>query len=207
MGDPSIATDWGTAAGRLTVPGTPPPPFQACLPEDHGGILAGGVAASTWGAKRLDAFVRGTDGVLYHRFVDDFQTWEWDPYLIRMRVTSDASSVSTGNGALDVFVRGSDGGLWRTRYRAATFIGVWQPLGGVLASGTSPSAVALSNGDIDVFVEGADRQLWDDRYSFATQSWTWAARGGVLATTPTAVSPGADIADALVEGTDGALWL
>ena len=207
MGDPSIATDWGTAAGRLTVPGTPPPPFQACLPEDHGGILAAGVAASTWGPKRLDAFVRGTDGVLYHRFVDDFQTWEWDPYLIRMRVTSDASSVSTGNGALDVFVRGSDGGLWRTGYRAATFIGVWQPLGGVLASGTSPSAVALSNGDIDVFVEGADRQLWDDRYSFATQSWTWAARGGVLATTPTAVSPGADVADAFVEGADGALWL
>jgi hypothetical protein len=207
MGDPYDPTDWGTAAARLTVAGTQPPPFAACSPEAHGGVLAGGIAASTWGAKRLDAFVRGTDGILYHRFVDDFHTWEWDPYLAPMRVTSDASSVSTGNGALDVFVRGSDGGLWRTGYRAATFIGVWQPLGGVLASGTAPSAVALSNGDIEVFVEGADRQLWDDRYTSATNSWTWTPRGGVLATTPSAVSPGAGIAEAFVEGTDTALWL
>ena len=161
MGDPSIASDWGTAAGRLTVPGTQPPPFHACLPEDHGGILAGGVAASTWGANRLDAFVRETDGVLYHRFVGDFSEWQWDLYLPEIHVSSDASTVSTGNGSIDVFVRGTDGGLWRTTYRAGTSSGVWQRLGGVLANGTAPSAVSIGGGDIDVFVEGADRQLWD----------------------------------------------
>ncbi len=207
MGDPSIRSDWGTAVGSLRVPGTPPPPFQACLPEDHGGILAGGVAASTWGPKRLDAFVRGTDGILYHRFVGDFSEWQWDPYLPQIHVSSDASVVSTGTQSIDVFVRGVDGALWRTTYRAGTSSGLWERLGGVLANGTAPSAVALSNGDIDVFVEGADRQLWDDRYTSATNSWTWTPRGGVLATTPSAVTPGAGIADAFVEGTDTALWL
>jgi hypothetical protein len=207
MGDPSDPTDWGTAAARLTVGGTQPPPFQACLLEDHGGVLAGGVAASSWGPKRLDAFVRGTDGVLYHRFVDDFHGWQWDPYLPEIHVTSDASSVSTATQSVDVFVRGTDGGLWRTTYRAATSSGVWQPLGGVLASGTAPSAVALSNGDIDVFVEGADGQLWDDRYTSLTNSWTWSARGGRLATGPSAVSPDGAVAQAFVEGTDRALWL
>jgi hypothetical protein len=207
MGDPSDATDWGTAAASLTVSGSQPPPFQACPPEDHGGVLAGGVAASSWGPKRLDAFVRGTDGILYHKFVDDFHSWQWDPYLPQIHVTSDASSVSTATQSVDVFVRGTDGGLWRTTYRAATSSGVWQPLGGVLASGTAPSAVALSNGDIDVFVEGADGQLWDDRYTSLTNSWTWSARGGRLATGPSAVSPGAAVAQAFVEGTDRALWL
>jgi hypothetical protein len=207
MGDPSDATDWGTAAASLTVSGSQPPPFQPCLPEDHGGILAGAVAATTWGAKRLDAFVRGTDGILYHRFVDDFHAWQWDPYLPQIQVTSDASSVSTANGSVDVFVRGTDGGLWRTTYRAATSSGTWQPLGGVLATGTAPSAVSTGNGDIAVFVEGADRQLWEDQYSSARDSWHWIPHGGLLATGPSAVSPNVGVADAFVEGTDAALWL
>jgi hypothetical protein len=207
MGDPYDPTDWGTAVGSLTVAGTQPPPFQACPPEDHGGIVAGGVAATTWGPKRLDAFVRGTDGILYHRFADEFRAWQWDPYLAPMQVTSDASSVSTANGAVDVFVRGADGGLWRTGYRAATFIGVWQPLGGVLAKGTAPSAVSIGGGDIEVFVEGADGQLWDDRYTSSSNSWSWTAHGGRLATGPTAVSPNPGVADVFVEGTDAALWL
>ena len=208
MGDQSDSTDWGTAAASLTVSGSQPPPFQACPAEEHGGILAGGVAASTWGAKRLDAFVQGTDGVLYHRFLDDVHGWQWDPYLTPMQVTSDASSVSTPNGqSIDVFVRGTDGGLWRTGYRAATFIGVWQPLGGVLANGTAPSAVSLGGGDIDVFVEGADGQLWDDRYTSATNRWLWTAHGGRLANGPSAVSPNPGVADAFVEGADAALWL
>ena len=207
MGDSTDPTDWGTAAGQVLISGSQPPPFEACAWEDHGGILAAGIAASTWGPKRLDAFVRGTDGVLYHRFSDDFSDWQWDPYLPKIVATSDASSVSTAAGSIDVFVRGSDGGLWRTTYRAGTTSGTWQRLGGVLASGTAPSAVSLGSGDIDVFVEGADRQLWDDRYTSATDSWTWTGHGGVLATTPSAISPSPGNADAIVEGTDSALWL
>jgi hypothetical protein len=207
MTSSSSTNNWGTAAGKLAIAGSQPPPFRACPLEDHGGTLVGDVAATTPRANRLDAFVRGTDGILYHRFVDEYFPWQWDPYLPTMHVTSDASAVSTGSSTVNVFARGADGALWFTAYRADTSIGVWERRGGLLAPGTAPSAVSSGGGDMDVFVEGADRQLWVDHYSSASDSWTWSAHGGVLAGTPSAVSPAAGIADAFVEGADHALWL
>jgi hypothetical protein len=207
MADGGDQTDWGTAAGNLLVNGSQRPQFQPCAWEDHGGVLAAGVAASTWGPKRLDVFVRGTDGYLYHHFMDDFNPWQWDPYLPPLQVTSDASSVSIGGGSVDVFVRGTDGALWHTTYRAGTTSGFWESLGGALMSGTAPSAVSPGPGNIDVFVEGPDRQLWDDSYNSATQTWTWAKHGGILATTPSAVVPLGGVSAAFVEGSDATLWL
>src|SRR6202521_1358988 len=180
----------------------PPPVFSSW--EQAGGVLAFGPVASTWGVGRLDVFVAGTDGILYHRFMNNsvWQPWEGLPGPPGHTVTSQASAVSTDTGAGDVFVRGGDLALWHRRYAAGVWEG-WQRLGGVLA--TAPSAVAVGAGKIDVFVQGTDNRLYVDA-SDGAGGWSWSAPGGLIADVPVAVSTSSGAADAFVRGADGALW-
>lgn len=172
--------------------------------ENAGGVLASGPAASTWGVGRLDAFVTGTDGVLYHRFYNG-TTWQWEG-LPGVRPASDASAISTAAGLIDVFVRGSDGALWH-RHFSNVSAGAWSPwerLGGLISG--APAAVSVGSGGIVVFVQGADNHLWYGGLS-GTTAWTWQpTAGGVLTAPPAAVSAAANTADAFVKGGDNALW-
>jgi len=184
--------------------GPPPPPPVFSSWEQAGGVLAFGPVASTWGVGRLDVFVSGTDGILYHRFMNNsvWQPWEGLAGPPGHTVTSQASAVSTDTGAVDVFVRGGDLALWHRRYAAGVWEG-WQRLGGVLA--TAPSAVAVGAGKIDVFVQGTDNRLYVDA-SDGAGGWSWSAPGGLIADVPVAVSTSSGAADAFVRGADGALW-
>jgi hypothetical protein len=185
-------------------PAPPPPPPVFSSWEQAGGVLAFGPVASTWGAGRLDVFVAGTDGILYHRFMNNsvWQPWEGLPGPPGHTVTSEASAVSTDTGTVDVFVRGGDLALWHRRYTAGVWEG-WQRLGGVLAA--APAAVAVGAGKIDVFVEGTDNRLYLDA-SDGLGGWAWSAPGGLIADVPVAASASAGSADAFVRGADGALW-
>ena len=167
--------------------------------EDHGGLLTSGPAASTWGSGRLDAFVRGGDGQIWHRFLNA-GTFTWEP-LSGLQATSDAATVSTGIGKIDVFVRGSDSALWQKTFTSGGW-GSWTRLGGLLAD--SPAVVSLGSGKLDVFVRGTDSKLWYD--SFNGTTWTWSGAGGVLAAAPAAVSASAGTADAFLMGADSQLW-
>jgi len=168
--------------------------------ENAGGVLASGPAASTWGSPRLDAFVAGTDGVLYHRFYDG-TTWTWES-LPGEKPTSDASVISPANGQIYVFMRGHDNALYYRNFTAAAWSASWTRLGGVLAS--EPAAVSVGGGTIIIFVQGADNHLWYYTLGGATPGWSNA--GGMLAAAPAAVSVSAGQANAFVLGTDRALW-
>lgn len=168
--------------------------------ENAGGVLASGPVASTWGSGRLDAFVTGTDGVIYHRFLDA-GTWAWEA-LPGEASTSDASSVSTASGSIDVFIRGADKALWHRAFTGGNWTPAWQRIGGVLAS--APSAVSIGGGIIAVFVQGTDNHLWVVSLNGTTVTWQLA--GGVLAAGPSAVSAATGTGDAFVMGSDGALW-
>jgi hypothetical protein len=188
--------------------GPPPPPPPPPAPvfsswERAGGVLAFAPVASTWGSERLDVFVAGTDGILYHRFIDGgaWQPWEGLPGPPGHAVTSEASAVSAEVGTVDIFVRGGDAALWHRRYANGLWEG-WQRLGGVLAG--APAAVTLGAGRIDVFVEGTDSRLYLD--AFDGDTWSWSGPGGLIADSPVAVSASAGSADAFVMGVDGALW-
>ena len=183
----------------------PPPPAPVFSSwQQTGGVLAFGPVASTWGLGRLDVFVAGTDGILYHRFIDggDWQPWEGLPGPPGHAVTSEASAISTDPGTIDVFTRGADLALWHRHYAAGEWQG-WQRLGGLLAS--APSAVAIGAGKIDVFVQGTDNRLYLDA-SDGAEGWAWSAPGGRIADAPFGVSASAGTADAFVRGVDGALW-
>jgi IPT/TIG domain len=176
--------------------------------RNNGGVLASQPAALTWGFGRLDAFVSGTDGVLYH-WVDNgtFVGWEGLPGV---QPASDASAVSvagppTGPGVIDLFVRGSDGALWHRNYTnvSAGSWSPWEKLGGMITG--APAAVSLGAGNIDVFVQGTDNHLWYD--SLVGTTWTWHLAGGQLGAPPAAVSGAiAGQTDAFVMGNDSALW-
>jgi hypothetical protein len=58
---------------------------------------------------RLDAFVIGTDGALWH---DNFNgtTWSWEG--LGGQLGSSPSAVSWGAGRIDVVARSSDQSLW-----------------------------------------------------------------------------------------------
>ena len=168
--------------------------------ENAGGVLASGPAASTWGPPRLDAFVAGTDGVLYHRFYDG-TTWTWES-LPGEKPTSDPSVVSPANGQIYVFMRGHDNALYYRNFTIAAWSASWTRLGGVLAS--EPAAVSVGGGTIIIFVQGADNHLWYYTLGGATPGWSNA--GGVLAAAPAAVSVSAGQTDAFVMGSDRALW-
>ena len=159
---------------------------------------AGGPVSATWGVNRLDSFVRGADGALWHSYFNG--AWHWESR--GGSPTSDASVTSWGPGRLDVFARFSDRGLWHDWLDAGFWHG-WEPLGGQLAG--SPSAVSDAAGNIDVFVEGTDGRLWRDSYRPAT-GWTWSGLGGVLAADPAAVAPGPNSIQAYIDGADQALW-
>jgi len=171
--------------------------------ELAGGVLASGPAASTWGIGRLDAFVTGTDGVVYHRFLTSvsgvFWTWEALPGEVSM---SDASSISTASGVIDVFIHGADGALWRRHFATGAWSATWERVGGKIVG--APAAISLGSGNIAVFVQGTDNHLWVASLSGTT--WSWANAGGVLGSSPSAVSTAPLSGDAFVRGTDGKLW-
>lgn len=164
-----------------------------------GSVAAGafGPSVTSWGGGRVDAFVRGTDGALWHRWRDQ-GTWHWES--LGGMPTSDASAVSWGNGRIDVFSRGLGGMLWHRWYNNGWY--GWESLGGQLAS--EPAAISLAAGTLDVFVQGTDSSLW--RASYDAAGWHWTSLGGRLAAAPSVTSAAPGRADVLVEGLDLRLW-
>jgi thiol-disulfide isomerase/thioredoxin len=83
--------------------------------------------------------------------------------------------------------------------------GAWSPVGGQLASGTSPATCAQDAKSLDVFVQGTDSALWY-KHSDGSNWSAWQSLGGALSASPAAVSQSTGKIDVAVRGTDSALW-
>jgi endoglucanase len=167
--------------------------------EDHGGVLASVPAAASWGNGRLDMFVLGSDGVIWHRFLNA-GTYQWES-LGGAPMASEPSVVTTATGKIDVFARGRDNALWHDAFNGSW--SGWAKLGGVLAG--APAAVSIGSGKIDAFVQGTDNHLWSANFD-GLSTWTWIDLGGLLGASPSAASASPGTVDAFVQGADGALW-
>lgn len=118
-------------------------------------------------------------------------------------LTSRPGASSWASNRLDTFVRGSDQQLWHTFSVGGQWSG-WEPLGGVLDTGSGPGAVSWGFGRIDVFVRGTDQQLW---HKWFDGQWSgWEPLGGVLTSSPAVASWSAGRLDVMVEGTDQQVW-
>ncbi|MGZ4862225.1 MAG: hypothetical protein ACXV2E_05530 [Halobacteriota archaeon] len=78
-----------------------------------GQIPAGtGPAACSWGSGRLDLFVQGTDGALWHKAYTGAKWSGWQS--LGGKLTSSPAAASLTSGVFDAFARGTDGALWET---------------------------------------------------------------------------------------------
>jgi acylphosphatase len=161
------------------------------------------VAANADG--RLEAFVRGSDGALWH-------IWQtapnngWSGWNSQGGVIEGAPTVTRNrDGRLEVFARGTDGALWH-KWQVVPNGGWsdWSSLGGWIVN---PVASVNADGRLEVFAQGADGALWHIWQTAAGGGWSgWASRGGQL-TSKVSVGRNRDgRLEVFVRGTDGALW-
>ncbi|MGD0568272.1 MAG: hypothetical protein ABSA78_07685 [Candidatus Sulfotelmatobacter sp.] len=182
--------------------------------------LAAPPCVVSWGTNRLDFFVVGADGSLWHIWKDNSQWGSWE-YLnqpsnsVTVTVASAPSVVSWGANRLDVFVLGTDGNLWHLGWNGSKWE-KWQNLGAPattqLALASAPSAVSWGANRLDIFALGADGDLW--HLAWNGSSWaSWQNLGApsptvgiAAASSPCAVSWGANQLGVFVRGTDSSLW-
>ncbi|MFI5283082.1 MAG: CAP domain-containing protein [Candidatus Dormibacterales bacterium] len=185
---------WSFSVGALVLP--PPLPGWTSL----GGGITGSPAVSSWGASRMDAFVRGNDDALWQK------TWNgtsWGPWTSLGGVlTAEPTAVSWGPNRIDIFVRGSGNALWHRSSDGTTW-GAWESLGGIMTSG--PSATSSGLNHLDVFVAGTDNHgVW--RSSWNGTSWSWTSLGGVISADPSAIASSPTRTDVFVVGSGNGLW-
>ena len=182
--------------------GLPRPPFPTVTWGSIGGVLTSKPAVAAWGPSRLDAFVRGTDGQLWHTSWTGTKWSGWQPLGGQIYPGTGPAVASWAPGRLDVFVEGTDRQMWHTWFDSQGWHG-WQPLGGVLLSG--PAASSWGPGHLDVVVEGTDHAIWHKSYD--SGEWSpWGSLGGQTMADPGIASWGAGRADVFVKGTDNQLW-
>jgi hypothetical protein len=173
-----------------------------------GGVCTSSPAAVSWGSTtRLDVFVRGTDGAVYHKSYQNGWS-KWESLGGRLASGTGPAVSSSSAGKLDVFVQGTDGALWHTSYNNSW--SKWESLGGKLTS--SPAATAGSHVS-DIFVRGTDGAVWWKYYQNGWSSWK-SLGGQVAPNTGPAVSGNFALPSTylgthrlFVQGTDHNLWL
>jgi glycosyl hydrolase family 18 (putative chitinase) len=165
-----------------------------------GGVITGNPVVVSSGANRLDVFIRGQEGALWHQSWNGTGWSGWED--LGGALGADPDVVATSPTELDVFIRGQEGGLWQRTWNGSTW-GPWQSLGGVIQG--APSAVSLNSVRLDVFVEGQEGGLWQRTWNGS--AWgSWQGLGGVLTAPPTAEATGGSRIDVFHRGTDYALW-
>ncbi len=157
-------------------------------------------AAVSWNSSyfRLDVFVRGSNGALYHKYY--YNGWSgWESLGGQLAPGTGPAVASWSAGRLDVFAEGTNGALYHKWWNGATW-SAWESLGGTLTA--SPAATSPSTGVVDVFARGSDGAVWQRTYNHGWSSWT-SLGGHVLAGTGPAVSQDLWV---IVQGTDHQLW-
>ena len=167
---------------------------------DLDGYCLNGVAAAAWDLNRLDTFVVGSDGALYHKWWDgsSWSGWEYQGgYCI-----SAPAAVSWAPNRIDTFVIGTDHAMYHKWWDGSSWSG-YENLGGYCLNGVAVASWA-PNG-LDTFVIGGDGAMyhkWWDGFSWSG----WESQGGYCISAPAAVSWGPNRIDTFVIGTDHAMY-
>jgi hypothetical protein len=146
--------------------------------ERLGGVCTSAPRVVAWGPDRLDVFVTGTDGALYHKWWDGAH---WGPSLTGFErlggvCIGEPEVVTCGPNRLDIFVIGTDSALYHKWWNGTA----WGPsatgyenLGGTCTS--QPRAVAWGPNRLDVFVTGTDTALYHKAWNGT--AWAPSATG------------------------------
>ena len=164
-----------------------------------------GPAVASWSAGRLDVFVEGTNGALWHKSFNG-ATWSgWQS--LGGKLTSSPAATSPTSRVIDVFARGSDGAVWYKEWNGAAWSS-WHSLGGQVAPNTGP---AVSQA-LWLFVQGTDSQLWRTGVGAGSaKSPGWGTLSGAPPEALSTSSPGAVVLTSgetlvCVSSTSGNVW-
>jgi hypothetical protein len=125
------------------------------------GQIKYGPSAVSWGGDRLDLFVVGLGGQLFHRAGSTDGPWSWWESL-GGTLTASPTVVSFAPNTLQVFGRGADGQLWTIAWTGTAWTS-WSSAGGQLAS--APGAVVdRDSGRATVGVRGGNGRLFELRF-------------------------------------------
>jgi hypothetical protein len=151
--------------------------------------------------RRVDAFARGTNNHLIHRWYA-YGAWSaWED--LGGSLSSAPSAVSWGQGRIDVFARDSAKRLihrWFVNGRWSW----WENLGGVLTS--APDVTSWGSGRLDVFARGGSNRLYHRWFANGHWSSWWENLGGTLSSGPGAVSWGSGRIDVFARGGSNRLY-
>jgi hypothetical protein len=105
-----------------------------------GGSAAGSPAAVSWAKDRLDLFVRGGDGAVYHKAWDGGPSWlpsddpsDWD--ALGGKIVGDICAVSWGKNRFDLFVVSPGGAVFHKAWDQDHWYpspSDWEPMGGTV---------------------------------------------------------------------------
>jgi hypothetical protein len=158
------------------------------------------ISAFAWAPNRLDAFARGTDGAMYHKWWDGSKWDGWES--LGGQIMGAPSAVACGDNRFDVFARGTDGAMYHKWLYGANW-GGWESLGGIIIG--SPNAVSWSANRLDIFALGTDGAMYHNWWDGS--NWGgWESLGGVLVGPPASVAWGPNRLDAFMRGNDGAMY-
>jgi Repeat of unknown function (DUF346) len=199
----------GSRTGTLTVTASNAQSTPSSVALTGTGLADRGPTISSWGRGRLDVFMKGADGALWHKYYASSVGWQgWSSLGAPpgpVTLASDPVAISWGYARIDIFVRGSDNALWH-KYYDVNLGGwsIWYTHGGTLTS--APTATSWGSGRLDVFYRGSDNTL---RHIFyASFIGVWSAEynhGGSLASDPSAITWGYGRIDVVARGNDGTL--
>lgn len=164
---PDSAVSWGSNRSDEFIIGTDDQLYHYWLdPTPHleawGGVWADprtrlnatGPAAISWGSPRLDVFLAGQNGLLYHYWQNGGNVYQLEalPQANSLFPSYTFVSATTwGVGRLDVFAIGNNRHLYHYWQNGGSTWS-WNDLGGSYTAGELPSAVSSGSGRLDVFV-------------------------------------------------------
>jgi murein DD-endopeptidase MepM/ murein hydrolase activator NlpD len=184
--------------GQLSVPTGPGDDLN---PEPWFQYQGPRAAAVSWGTNRLDTFIRGSDGNVYHKFTFDDTSWNpsgtgnYDPMGSAVGgFAGQVSAASWGPNRLDLFGVDYNGKLWHRWWDSGPSWSMWENLSQAVARAGipsligTPSAVSYAAGCLSVFVRASTGALIEVYYPCGSGwNWSW-HEPAYLTTDPVAIA-------------------
>jgi len=174
--DPPACNDWQSPYHlhfETKINGTavdPYPPANQLWSTDPPSYAEGeSVGVTSWASNRLDVFVRGNNGQLYHKWWNGSQ---WNPVGSWEGghggcLLGGPAAVSRMANRIDVFVRWCDSTLYKRSWDGTQWL-PWQPIPGSCLK-SEPAVASWSSTRLDLFVRGCYDAL----------HWNYSNNGGV----------------------------
>jgi hypothetical protein len=159
-------------------------------------------AVCSWNSDgRIDVFVAGADGLLWHKSYTNTAGWadHWDS--LGGKLTSGPAATATTDGSHDigVFVVGVNSAVFFKQYTPSGW-GSWILAGGKVLAGTSPAAYNWGTDHLGWLVTGTDYQLY---HNWVGKSNGYEVIAASLTSSPAATAKANGIIDAFGRGSTG----